>query len=374
MLKLALHPNISEIAPEVWDGLKGDDNPFNAHAYLKALEDAECVGPGTGWQVVHLSLSDEAGVIKGVMPLYAKTHSMGEYVFDQSWAQAYERAGGQYYPKLLSASPFTPVTGARLLSPDPEVRRALIEGAMTVCRQNKLSSLHINFPLEAEWLEMGEMGMLLRQDKQFWWQNDGYQTFDDFLAALSSNRRKVIRRERRDLGHLRFETLVGTEITEAHLDHLYGFIENTYDRKWGTGRPYVTREFFSATPRKDMVLMLAYDGADCIAGAVNYMSHDTLYGRQWGCAVDVPFLHFELCYYRGIDFAITRGLSRVEAGTQGEHKLSRGYLPQPVYSAHFIRDERLRKPIEAYLEEERASVVEQMHMLEDEASPFKKSE
>ena len=375
-LTLSLHSRIDEIGAEAWDRLRPDGNPFHSYAYLHALEDTGCVEGHAGWQPVHLALRDATGAARGVMPLYVKQHSMGEYVFDQAWARAYEQAGGAYYPKLLNGIPFTPVTGARLLSPEPAVRQALAEAAIKVCDQNRLSSLHINFPTEAEWRELGDMGLLQRQDQQFWWDNNGYATFDDFLAELSSNRRKVIRRERRDVqAALQLRALSGGEITEAHLNALYGFIENTYDRKWGTGSPYLTRDFFSRvreTMGDRMVLIFAYDGDDAVAGAINFIGDETLYGRQWGATVDVPFLHFEVCYYQAIDFAIARGLKRVEAGTQGEHKLSRGYLPNPVYSAHYIRDKRLREPVARFLDSERDAVVEHMHMLEEEASPFKK--
>lgn len=372
-LTAALHRSISVIAPAVWDGLKSDDNPFNSHAFLETLEQTGCVGEDSGWVPHHISLSDEAGTIRGVMPLYLKDHSMGEYVFDHSWAQAYERAGGRYYPKLLSAAPFTPVTGTRLLSPDPEVRVALIRTAVQVCDTNGLSSFHVNFPTSDEWTLMGEDGLLLRQDQQFWWTNAGYQTFDDFLAALSANRRKVIRRERRDVqAALTLKIHSGRDITEAHLDHLYAFIEDTYDRKWGS--PYLTRDFFSVITermRDQIVLVFAYDGDQPVAGAINYRGGDTLYGRQWGARVDVPFLHFEVCYYQAIDYAIAHGLSRVEAGTQGEHKISRGYLPHPVYSAHHIRDRALREPVARYLTQERAAVVAQMAEYAAKLSPFK---
>ena len=374
-LTLKIHSRIAEIGETAWNALRDDDNPFTSFAYLDALEATRCVDQASGWQPVHIALSDEAGVIRGVMPLYVKYHSMGEYVFDQSWARAYEQAGGDYYPKLQGAIPFTPVTGSRLISPDPEVRQALAKAAVSLCETNKLSSLHITFPREDEWEMMGEMGMLQRQDQQFWWDNNGYATFDDFLAALSSNRRKVIRRERRDVqSMIDLRWHVGSDITETHLDQMYAFIESTYDRKWGS--PYLTRAFFSRiaeTMRDQLALVFAYDGDEAVAGAINFIGGDTLYGRQWGTLIDVPFLHFEVCYYQAIDFAIARGLKRVEAGTQGEHKLSRGYLPHPVYSVHYIRDKRLRAPIEDYLKREREAVAEQMQILEEEASPFKKS-
>ncbi len=372
-LTLKLNSSIADIGKARWDALKPDSNPFNSYNYLDALEVTSCVDKSSGWQPAHLSLGDR-DAIKGVMPLYIKYHSMGEYVFDQAWARAYEQAGGDYYPKLQSAIPFTPVTSARLLSPDAGIRRALVDAACRVCDQNKLSSLHVTFSTEAEWQEMGEYGLLLRQDQQFWFDNPGYADFDAFLAELSSNRRKVIRRERRDVqAALSFRFITGSEIEEHHLDEMYAFIQNTYDRKWG--QPYLTRNFFSVVTermREQIVLVFAYDGALPVAGAINFIGGDTLYGRQWGAHVEVPFLHFEVCYYQAIDFAINHGLKRVEAGTQGEHKLSRGYLPNPVYSAHYIRDARLRKPVADYLERERVAVAEQMDMLSAEASPFKK--
>ena len=372
-LSLSLHNRIAEIGEAAWDAVRPDANPFTSFAFLDALERTGCVDQTSGWQPTHLALRD-GDAVRGVMPLYVKYHSMGEYVFDHSWARAYEQAGGEYYPKLQCAVPFTPVTGARLLSPDADVRRALLDGATRLCDGNKLSSLHITFPIESEWHLAGEMGLLLRQDQQFWFDNPGYGNFDDFLAQLSSNRRKVIRRERRDVqAALSFRFLTGADIEEHHLDEMYAFIQNTYDRKWG--QPYLTREFFSVIAermREQIVLVFAYDGSRAVAGAINFIGGDTLYGRQWGATVDVPFLHFEVCYYQAIDFAIERGLKRVEAGTQGEHKLSRGYLPHPVYSAHYIRDPRLRKPIADYLAREREAVAEQMVELEEAASPFKK--
>ncbi len=372
-LTLKLHNSIQDIGQAVWNGLCPDDNPFTCYAYLEALEATACVDRASGWQPTHLTLSD-CDTVVGAMPLYVKYHSMGEYVFDQSWARAYEQAGGDYYPKLQAAVPFTPVTGPRLLSRDPMVRQALVEAAVKLCDSNRLSSLHVTFPLEDEWLTMGEMGLLLRQDQQFWWDNAGYATFDDFLAQLSSNRRKVIRRERRDVhAALDLHAITGTDITEEHLDQIYAFIESTYDRKWGA--PYLTRAFFSRvaqTMRDRIVLIFAYDGDRAVAGAINFVGNGTLYGRQWGTLIDVPFLHFEVCYYQAIDYAIAHGLKRVEAGTQGEHKLSRGYLPNPVYSAHYIRDRRLRAPVESFLEREREAVIEHMQALEEEASPFKK--
>ena len=372
---LTLHDRINDIGETAWDALLPDQNPFTTFAYLEALESTGCVGGESGWQPAHLALRQDDAVI-GAMPLYIKYHSMGEYVFDHAWARAYEQAGGDYYPKLQSSIPFTPVTGPRLLAKDADTRRVLLDAAMRVCDQNRLSSLHITFPLEDEWLSAGEQNMLLRQDQQFWFDNPGYGSFDDFLAALSSNRRKVIRRERRDVqAQLTFRLLTGKDITETHLDEMYAFIQNTYDRKWG--QPYLTRAYFSSVTermRDRILLVFAYDGDHAVAGAINFIGGDILYGRQWGATVDVPFLHFEVCYYQAMDYAIAHGLKRVEAGTQGEHKLMRGYLPQPVYSAHYIRDARLRRPVADYLERERVAVVEQMELMEAEASPFKKGE
>ena len=372
---LSLHDRIADIGEAAWDALLPDANPFTTFAYLEALESTGCVGGESGWQPAHLALRNGEAVT-GVMPLYIKYHSMGEYVFDHAWARAYEQAGGQYYPKLQSSIPFTPVTGPRLLARDTATRTALLDAAMRICDQNRLSSLHITFPLEDEWLSAGEQGLLLRQDQQFWFDNPGYGNFDDFLAALSSNRRKVIRRERRDVSaQLTFRLITGADITETHLDEMYAFIQNTYDRKWG--QPYLTRAFFSVVTermRDRILLIFAYDGDQAVAGAINFIGGDILYGRQWGATVDVPFLHFEVCYYQAMDYAIAHGLKRVEAGTQGEHKLMRGYLPHPVYSAHYIRDARLRRPVADYLERERVAVVEQMELMEAEASPFKKGE
>ena len=324
---------------------------------------------------MHLSVSDGDG-IKGVMPLYLKHHSQGEYVFDHGWAEAYERAGGHYYPKLLCAVPFTPVSGIRLLSHDPQVRTAMLAAVKQICDQNQLSSVHIIFANESQWREMGDLGFLLRKDKQFWWENSAYATFDDFLNALSANRRKVIKRERREvLALLQIKTILGADIKETHMDQIYDFICATYDKKWGA--PYLTREFFTqilAKMRDKIVLFFAYDGEEAIAGAINFIGDNVLYGRQWGCLRDVPFLHFELCYYQAIEFAIANGIGRVEAGTQGQHKLSRGYLPHTTYSAHYIRDVGLRNAVANFLEKERDAVENHIVTLRENASPFRQKD
>lgn len=311
------------------------------------------------------------------MPLYLKGNSQGEYVFDHSWADAYERAGGRYYPKLLCAVPFTPATGPRFLhhpkTDAATVRQALIQGAVTLVERLGVSSLHVNFPTEPEWSAMAEAGLLPRQDIQFIWRNSGYHTFDDFLGALSANRRKTIKRERRDAqADLDIRVLTGADITEAHWDAFFAFYMDTGSRKWG--QPYLTRDFFSrvgATMADRIALVMAFRDQTPIAGALNFIGRDALYGRQWGTLEDVPFLHFELCYYQAIEFAISRGLSRVEAGAQGDHKIARGYLPSPVYSAHFIADPALRDPVARYLDGERPAMQAEMAAMTEELSPYK---
>lgn len=374
----AVHSRIAEIGREAWDACvaASDDphNPFVSFDFLGACEEAGCAVERAGWGPRHLSLRDEAGQVLGVMPLYLKSHSQGEYVFDHGWAQAYERAGGRYYPKLQSAAPFTPVTGPRLIAGTAQARRMLLGAAVELCDRFDASSLHITFPTEGEWMQAGDAGLLLRQDQQFWWENRGYSAFDDFLAELSSSRRKTIRRERRDaLAGLEIVALTGAEIEAAHWDAFFAFYMDTGARKWG--RPYLNRAFFSLIGQRmaeRVVLILARRDGDWIAGALNFQGGEALYGRQWGALEHIPFLHFELCYYQAIDWAIAHGLKRVEAGAQGEHKIFRGYLPCPVYSAHYIADQRLRTPVAHYLDEERAAVLAQMEMLEDELSPYRR--
>ena len=373
-----VHDSLAAIGREAWDAcadLTGD--PFVSYDFLHACEASDSAAPRQGWAPRHLSLRDDHDDVLGVMPLWLKGNSQGEYVFDHSWADAYERAGGRYYPKLLGAVPFTPATGPRFLhAPGTDaatVRQALLQGALGLTGQTGVSSLHINFPTEAEWLAMGEMGLLLRQDMQFIWRNDGYQTFDDFLAALSSNRRKTIRRERRDAREgLDIRVLTGAEITEAHWDAFFAFYMDTGSRKWG--RPYLTREFFAMigqTMADRIAMVMAFRGETPIAGALNFIGRDALYGRQWGTLEDVPFLHFELCYYAAIQFAIERGLSRVEAGAQGDHKIARGYLPSPVYSAHYIADKALRVPVARYLDQERPGMAAEIEAMTRELSPYR---
>jgi uncharacterized protein len=376
-LSLTVHGSIQEIGADVWDACaRPTGDPFVAYDFLHACEASGSAAPRQGWGPRHLMARDGDAVL-GVMPLYLKGHSQGEYVFDHSWADAYERAGGAYYPKLVGAVPFTPATGPRLL-PHPDADRhaaedALIHGAVALTDQLKLSSLHILFPDDRQWRRMGEAGLLLRQDMQFIWRNDGYQTFDDFLAALSSNRRKTIRRERRDAqAGLDIRVLTGAEITPDHWDAFFAFYMDTGSRKWG--RPYLTRDFFARigeTMVDHIALVMAFQDGQPVAGALNFIGRDALYGRQWGTLIEHPFLHFELCYYQAIDFAISRGLSRVEAGAQGEHKIARGYLPTPVHSAHHIADPALRTPVARYLAGERPAVEAEIQAMTEALSPYR---
>jgi hypothetical protein len=374
-----VHARVAEVGRDAWDACAREGGgPFMRFDFLDACEEANCAVERTGWGPRHLSVEDEAGRVAAVMPLYLKVHSQGEYVFDHAWAQAYEQAGGQYYPKLLSAAPFTPVTGRRMLvrpGVDRDAAEALLlGGALALCEQSGASSLHVNFPTESEWRGLGRAGLLQREDLQYMWENDGYTSFDDFLGALSSSRRKTIRRERRDAqADLEIVALTGAEITEDHWDAFFAFYMDTGARKWG--RPYLNRLFFSLIGERmahHIVLILARRGGAWIAGALNFRDGHTLYGRQWGTLEHVPFLHFELCYYQAIDWAISHGLQRVEAGAQGEHKLARGYLPKPVYSAHFIADKALRDPVARYLAQERPAVERDIEMLEAEFSPFRR--
>ncbi len=375
---LQVHDRIAAIGRDAWDACAAPTgDPFVSYDFLDACEASGSAVPSEGWAARHLSLHGEDGAVIGVMPLYLKGHSQGEYVFDHSWADAYQRAGGRYYPKLLGAVPFTPATGARFLNApgtDPAtVREALLQGALTLTQRLGVSSLHVNFPLEAEWRAMTEAGLLPRRDIQFIWRNDGYQSFDDFLGVLSSNRRKTIRRERREAqAGLDIRVLTGAQIMQAHWDAFFAFYMDTGDRKWG--RPYLTRDFFArvgASMADRIALVMAFEDETPVAGALNFIGRDALYGRQWGTLVDRPFLHFELCYYQAIEFAIGRGLSRVEAGAQGDHKIARGYLPSPVYSAHFIADPALRDPVARYLEQERPAVEAEMHAMTAELSPYR---
>ena len=354
---------VGEIAAAEWDACAGPDNPFVSHAFLSALEETGCASRESGWLPRHLAIEDEAGRLIGAAPMYLKTHSYGEYVFDWGWAEAYERAGGKYYPKLQASIPFTPVTGPRLLlrrpATEPGVADALIAGMVQLSSRLDVSSLHVTFPTQEQWELLGQRGFLLRQGQQFHWLNPGYGSFDDFLATLASRKRKAIRKERRqalDAG-ITIETLTGADIKPRHWDAFHAFYVDTAKRKWG--HPYLSRAFFARLGEtlgdKVVLIMAARDGR-AIAGALNLRGADALYGRNWGCLEDHKFLHFELCYYRAMDFAIETGLARVEAGAGGMHKIQRGYLPQPTYSAHWIRDANFRRAVERFLDEERREV------------------
>lgn len=368
---------IDEIAPAAWDACAGSDNPFVSHAFLRALEDSKSVGSRTGWQPHHVVLADAGGEVLAVAPLYAKTHSQGEYVFDHGWAQAYEHAGGQYYPKLQVAVPFTPVPGPRLLvrptADAPALRRALIGGLVEIARRAGVSSLHVTFSNDADTEALESAGLMLRLGCQYHWANQGYDSFEDFLNALASRKRKQIRRERREAaaGGVTLLTLEGDDIKPRHWDVFFAFYMDTGGRKWG--RPYLTRDFFhrlGATMADRCVLILAEKDGDYVAGALNLRGRDALYGRHWGCLGEYRFLHFEACYYQAIDYAIRHKLPRVEAGAQGEHKIQRGYLPTPTWSAHWIADAGFAAAVQDFLRRERAGMEQEIAGLA-QFSPFR---
>ena len=374
-LALTLHKAIAEVSAADWDACAGGANPFVTHAFLSAVEDSGSATARTGWLPQHAVLRDAEGRVVGAAPMYAKSHSYGEYVFDHAWAHAFERAGGRYYPKLQVASPFSPVPGPRLLVRGVP-RSALAAGLAQACRELKLSSVHVTFCTEQDWTELGEAGWLQRLGTQFHWENAGYADFEAFLAALNARKRKTIRRERRDAQGcgLEFVTLRGGDIGRREWDAFYEFYLATSDRKWGSA--YLTRKFFTLLGERlgdAVVLMMARTPREWVAGALNLMGTDTLYGRNWGCRGDWPFLHFELCYYRAIEFAIDHGLTRVEAGAQGEHKIQRGYLPRPTWSAHWIAHAGLRRAVAEFLEQERDEKQEQMQDLAT-LSPFRRED
>jgi predicted N-acyltransferase len=390
-LRLRIVPALSEVDPAAWDAcanpqvrnvvkvdseitqastrgpnVKSDNlpyNPFISFDFLNALEISGSAVALTGWQPQHVLAETSEGEILGVVPCYLKSHSRGEYVFDRGWAEAYERAGGQYYPKLQVSVPFTPATGRRLLlrpgPSDEHVRAGLAAGLVELCRRHDASSVHVTFMPKAECNFLAERGFLHRTDQQFHWENAGYDTFDAFLEVLSARKRKTIRRERREAlsAGISVHWLSGKDITEAAWDTFFEFYMETGSRKWG--RPYLTRKFYSLVGERmadKIVLIMAKRAGRWIAGAINFIGSDTLFGRHWGAIEHHPFLHFELCYYQAIDFAIARGLKRVEAGAQGEHKLARGYLPTTTHSAHYIADPGLRRAVADYLQRERAYV------------------
>ncbi|WP_408832202.1 GNAT family N-acetyltransferase [Acidocella sp.] len=361
-----IYSRIAEIGQEAWDGCASSGNPFTSYAFLSALEDSGSVGEGTGWHPRYLALGGPGGAPAAVAPAYAKTHSYGEYVFDQGWAQAFTQAGGRYYPKLQVAAPFSPVPGPRLLGrASPAEMAAALEAARAA---RHYSSVHVTFCTRTEWEELGAAGWLRRLGMQFHWENRAYADFEAFLAALSSRKRKAVRRERREAREgLQFRTLHGPEITPGLWRVFYEFYLSTVERKWGGA--YLTPEFFPLLGARlggRVVLMLAERNGRPVAGALNLLGEGVLYGRNWGAVEDVPFLHFELCYYQAIEYAIAHGLARVEAGAQGEHKIQRGYLPRPTYSAHFIAHRGLREAVARFLEVERREIAAAMVALERE--------
>ncbi|MDB5615116.1 MAG: N-acetyltransferase [Devosia sp.] len=382
-LRATIYSSTASIPADVWNSLVPStsgvtDNPFLDHAFFLALEKSGCATPKTGWQPQHILLSDEDEQPLGLMPLFLKSHSMGEYVFDHGWADALERAGGSYYPKLQCSVPFTPATAPKLLVPsgDAAITAALLSTAQQLAIQRDASSVHATFVPEAEADAISGDGWLKRVDTQFHWHNEGYASFEEFLDTLSSRKRKTIKRERRDalVDGLTIKWLTGADLREEHWDAFYDFYEDTGARKWG--RPYLNRKFFSLLNESmadRIVLMLAYDGPTPIAGAINFVGKDRIFGRNWGCTRDVPFLHFELCYYQAIDYAIEHKLAVVEAGAQGEHKLARGYAPATTYSVHWLAHPGLREAVADYLERERRSVEHSQEVLE-QYTPFRKGE
>jgi len=370
--------HIAEVPAAQWDACAGDANPFVSHAFLDVLEESGSACGETGWLPQHLLVEDADGQLVGAVPCYLKNHSYGEYVFDWGWADAFERAGGTYYPKLQISVPFTPVTGPRLLvrpgAAQARTREVLVAGLLELARQRKVSSLHITFCTEGEQDQLGGEGFLRRLGKQFHWHNRGYESFDDFLAALNSRKRKAIRKERQAANaQVEFEVLSGDALEEAHMAAFHRFYLNTVDRKWA--HAYLNRRFFTLLrermAERIVLVMARHDGA-WVGGALNLRGKDTLFGRNWGCSARFRMLYFEACFYRAIEYAIEHGLSTVEAGAQGPHKISRGYLPSETYSAHWIRDPSFRDAVAQYLKREDRETRHEMDMLEDERSPYRK--
>ena len=364
----------ADLSAAEWNACAGPDNPFVAYEFFTSLESSGSACARTGWQPTHIVVDDAAGVPIGIMPAYLKSHSQGEYVFDHGWGEAYERAGGAYYPKLQCAVPFTPATGPRLLLRDPGAAPALLAAAETLVRQNNISSVHATFLTPEQQPMFAAQGWLMRTGEQYHWSNDGYADFGDFLAALSSRKRKAIRKEREAAlaSGVEIVHLTGTAITEAHWDAFWHFYQDTGARKWG--RPYLTRAFFSAIGAAmgdRILLMLALRNGKPVAGALNFIGSDCLYGRYWGSSEDIPFLHFELCYYQAIDWAIAHGLARVEAGAQGAHKLARGYRPVATVSAHYIADRGFARAVADFVVREGEMVAADIEA-QDMATPFRK--
>jgi predicted N-acyltransferase len=377
--------SIGAVDAAAWDACAGQDrayaNPFVRHAFYSAVEDSKSACAEAGWQAQHIIIEDAGGNVLACAAMYLKSHSYGEYVFDHGWANAYQRAGGRYYPKLQCAVPFTPVTGPRLMvrgdvdaATRAELQTTLLGTMVELTKQRRISSLHVTFSTEDEQKLMTEAGFLPRIGEQYHWKNEGYGTFDDFLGAMNSRKRKTIRKEREKANAcgVRIETLVGADIKAKHWDAFYRFYTDTSDKKWG--QAYLTREFFDLLSQRmgeSVVLVMGFEGERPVCGAINLRGGNTLYGRNWGGIVDYPFLHFECCYYRAIDYAIAEKLAWVEAGAQGQHKIQRGYLPRATYSAHWIAEPSFRAAVAHFLDEERAVVAQRIEALE-EWGPFRK--
>jgi predicted N-acyltransferase len=368
-----LRESIASLPADEWDALTDGDNPFVSHAFLSAIEDSGSVGARTGWDPRPLVVLGADGRLAAALPAYLKSHSQGEYVFDHAWADAWHRAGGEYYPKLQVSVPFTPATGPRLLTRDPSLAPALLSAAEQVCERSNISSAHATFIEPAQLPLFEAAGWMTRSDIQFHWENRGYSSFDDFLGALSSAKRKNLRKERAAAqSGVTIRALTGADIREQHWDAFWHFYQDTGARKWG--RPYLTRAAFTLLGERmadRILLVLAFDGETPVAGALNFIGKSALYGRYWGAAIEKPFLHFELCYYQAIDAAIALGLNRVEAGAQGSHKLARGYEPVQTWSAHHIVHEGFRRAVADYLATERQGVAaQQLHL--GAFTPFRK--
>jgi uncharacterized protein len=380
-LKVLVETSMAAFPKDAWSGFMDGHpfDPFMSYDFLKSLEDSGSVSASSGWAPCHIAVEGPGGEILAFMPCYLKGHSYGEYVFDHAFAQAYESAGGRYYPKLQTAVPFTPVTGRRVLlaqgAAADEIYPLLFAAAQQLARSNRASSWHMTFPAKSEWDAFGKLGLLQRTDTQYHWHNRGYESFDNFLSELASRKRKTVRKEREQAlaSDLEIEWLSGKDLTEAHWDAFFGFYMDTGSRKWGS--PYLNRKFFSLIGERmaeHVLLVMAKRGGDYIAGALNFIGGDTLYGRYWGCVETHSFLHFEICYYQAIEYAIAHKLPHVEAGAQGEHKIARGYLPETTYSLHYFADQGLRRAVAHYLERERLAIASEQTQLQ-EMAPYKKS-
>ena len=370
-----LAPSVSSLPAAQWDALTDTGNPFVSHTFLSVMEESASVGGTSGWTAAPIVIERPGEGLVGALPAYLKDHSQGEFVFDHAWADAWHRAGGRYYPKLQIAAPFTPATGPRVLARDESLALPLLRAAEELCHSNGLSSAHATF-IEPDQMPLFEQaGWLIRNDIQFHWENSGYHAFEDFLAALTSRKRKDLRKERAKAQEgVEIRSLTGDDIRAEHWDAFWDFYQDTGIRKWG--QPYLTREAFTllgARMADQILLVLAFVDETPVAGALNFIGADTLYGRYWGAVIDKPFLHFELCYYQAIDAAIRLGLSRVEAGAQGGHKLARGYVPVRTCSAHYIAHEGFREAVADFLKRERAGMAQDQHWLK-ERTPFRKGE